>query len=301
MMLSVWTLGTALQAPGYSSEGAIAIEQLRGVFILYAALFVIGVAVQVTLLVRYVREPIAWVRKINRLLWRPWSGSDLLLVVLAVVVLHLVVLGALRTVHLAGWLSVPNEQYLWIVAHSVALHWAAIAVVLLRARERGISWQVGFSHTRWSLGGDVFKGVAAYVAAVPILVFYAALYHIWLQWTGHEPEIQEVVRLFADMEGGFMFFYFIVLATIVAPIAEELLFRGMLMPALGRRAGMGAAIVISSVLFALMHFHIPSLVPLFVFSIALSLAYIYTESIIVPIVMHMLFNMVSLIVMLMIG
>jgi membrane protease YdiL (CAAX protease family) len=301
MIYAGWIAGTALQAPGASSAGTVDLEQLAGVIIFYGALFLVGLAVNLYLLARFMREPLVWLRKINRLLWRPWSGADLLHTILVIVLLHLFVLSLLRIVHPVGWFDGIDDQYLWIVAHSLVLHWAALAVVWLRARRRALSWQVAFAHAGWSLSSDVARGLVAYVAAVPFLIFYAAVYHVWLYWTGHEPAPQDVVRLFAELDPGFMLVYFIFLALVVAPLAEEILFRGLLLPALGRRWGLGAAILVSSVLFAAMHFHIPSLVPLFVFSIALSLAYIYTESITVPVVMHMLFNAVSLMVMLYIG
>ena len=301
MMVSAWILGTALQTPGSGTGPTMDLEQMMGVIVLYAVLLLLGLAINVYLLIRYIGHPTVWVRKINRLLWRPWGWSDVSFTVLIILFLHAFVLGLLHLLHMTGWLAAWDEQYLWILAHSIVLHWAAIAIVMFRAHQRGISWNVGFAHVRWSCRNDIVKGVIAYVAAVPILIFYAAVFHVWLQWTGHEPEPQDVVRLFAELDAGFMFYYFIFLALFLAPVSEEILFRGLLLPALGRRWGMGAAILVSSVLFALMHFHIPSLVPLFVFSVALSLAYIYTESIIVPIVMHMLFNGVSLMVMVMIG
>ncbi len=300
-MTFLYRIGTALQAPGSSSGGMVEIEQIMGVLFFYSALLMLGLAVNAWLVTQFIRRPMIWVRKINRLLWRPWSWPDVLTVVLLILALHVLVIAVLHGVYHVGGFGAFDEQYVWIVAHSLVLHWAALVVVLIRAHQRRLSLSAAFGHTNWSLGKDLFRGVVAYVAAVPILIFYAALYHVWLQWTGHEPEPQDVVRLFADLDRGFMYFYFIFLAIVVAPFAEEVLFRGVLLPALGRRVGVGAAILISSALFAVMHFHVGSLVPLFVFSIALSLAYIYTESIGVPIVMHMLFNAVSLMVMISIG
>lgn len=301
MMWSSWMFGTALQGPGYGSGGVIELEQVKGVLLLYGALFLLGIVINILLLIRFSRAPRVWDRKMNRLLWRPWGLDDVWLMALMILLLHLLAIGALRTIHSAGWLDVLDERNLWIVAHSVVLHWAAIALIGWRSRRRAISWRIGFAHAGAAIGGDVLKGVAAYAATIPFLLFYAALYHGWLQWTGREPEPQDVVKIFAEMEAGFIYYYFIGLALVIAPWAEELIFRGVLLPALGRKMGVGGAVVLSSVLFAVIHFHVPSLIPLFVFSVALSLAYIYTESIIVPIVMHALFNAVSLMVMVMIG
>lgn len=297
MTEAVWTLGPAMQTPGYGS-GVVELDQVMPVFFLYGILLVLGLAIDICLLVRFVRQPAEWFRKINRLLWRPWGWPDLFFILFIIAALHLLILGVLQMLQLSGGLDGLDNVSVWIVAHSVVLHWAAIAIIGFRARQRGITWRVGFAHGNSAPVGDALQGLAAYVAIIPILLFYAAVYHVWLQWTGHEPAPQEVVRLFSEVGEGFMFYYFILLAVLVAPVAEEILFRGVLLPALGRRWGMGAAILVSSVLFAIIHFHIPSLVPLFVFSIALSLAYIYTETIVVPIVMHSLFNAVSLMVML---
>jgi membrane protease YdiL (CAAX protease family) len=45
-----------------------------------------------------------------------------------------------------------------------------------------------------------------------------------------------------------------------------------------------------SVLFACIHFHLPSAGPLFAMAAAFALAYAYTGSVVVPAVMHALFN-----------
>ena len=209
-------------------------------------------------------------------------------------VLHVVVLLVTRTVEwLDRW---PLEQVsaVWVVLHSVALHWATIGLIWFFACQRNISWRAGFAHKKWSCVDGLWRGVTAYLLVVPYLLFYSGLYYMWLQWTGRDPQPQEVVNIMRDLAPGFLYYYLIALALILAPISEELLFRGLLLPALARRAGTGAAIVASSFLFALIHFHVPSLVPLFVFSVALSLAYIYTRSIVVPIVMHGIFNAISL-------
>ncbi|NIM08754.1 MAG: CPBP family intramembrane metalloprotease, partial [Planctomycetales bacterium] len=53
------------------------------------------------------------------------------------------------------------------------------------------------------------------------------------------------------------------IAVAVAPVAEEVLFRGFAYPALKQRYGMWRGLVIVSLLFAVVHFHTPSVLPLF--------------------------------------
>ena len=88
------------------------------------------------------------------------------------------------------------------------------------------------------------------------------------------------------------------LAMFIAPVAEEILFRGILVPLLMKRLGAGPAVILSSVLFALVHLHAPSFFPLFVLATGLALAYIYTGSLWVPIMMHALFNGMNLAILL---
>ncbi len=56
------------------------------------------------------------------------------------------------------------------------------------------------------------------------------------------------------------------------------------------------AIIVVSMLFALIHAHLPALVPLFIVAVGCNLAYIHSESLIVPITMHALFNGINLII-----
>jgi membrane protease YdiL (CAAX protease family) len=57
---------------------------------------------------------------------------------------------------------------------------------------------------------------------------------------------------------------------------------------------LGAGIFVISLLFAAIHFHLPSLIPLLIIASGFSLAYLYTKSLWVPIIMHGLFNGVNL-------
>lgn len=289
-MTFIWA--TVTQAPDLHVE--VDWAQLSAVARVYSILFLAGLILNALFVWRFLRSHDVWHRNVRCLLRRPWTWVDVAQVVSLLLLLHLLVLGIMRTAQwLDRWPDGPAST-MWIVLHSLALHWTAIAAIWLLALRRGISWRVGFAHRDWRSRDNLQHGVAAYLMAVPYLLIYAAIYYAWLQWTGRDPTPQDVVVLFQDMEYGFLYFYLGGLAILVAPVSEELLFRGLLLPLLARRLGVGAAVVGSSLVFALVHFHVPSLVPLFVFSVALSLAYIHTRSILTPIVMHGLFNAVSL-------
>jgi len=86
----------------------------------------------------------------------------------------------------------------------------------------------------------------------------------------------------------------VLMAVVVAPVFEELVFRGFLYGVMKRYMGGLIAAVLTGLLFSLVHVHAPAALAFVVLSLGLTLAYERTGSIWVPIVMHMIFNGVTL-------
>lgn len=79
-------------------------------------------------------------------------------------------------------------------------------------------------------------------------------------------------------------------AVIVAPISEEVIFRGYFYGVIRRYGGRWVAIILSSALFAAIHAHAPSFAALMVLAFALTLVYEQTGSLWAPMLMHTCFN-----------
>ena len=90
----------------------------------------------------------------------------------------------------------------------------------------------------------------------------------------------------------------LVLAVLVAPAAEETIFRGYLYGVIKRHVGGLWAALFTAALFAALHLNLAALPALFVLSLCLTLAYEATGSLLVNIFMHGLFNLTMLLVML---
>lgn len=86
-----------------------------------------------------------------------------------------------------------------------------------------------------------------------------------------------------------------VLVVVVAPFTEELVFRGFLYGVLRRPFGPMAAMATTALLFAAIHQNLPALPALFLLAVGLTLAYERTGSLWTPILMHALFNAISLV------
>lgn len=79
-------------------------------------------------------------------------------------------------------------------------------------------------------------------------------------------------------------------ACVLQPISEEIIFRGYLYPAIKRHTDRPFAALVSAIVFAALHFHVPTLGPLFIFGILLVVTYELSGSLWVPVGIHALFN-----------
>ena len=133
-----------------------------------------------------------------------------------------------------------------------------------------------------------------WLAVLPILWFVSFSWQILLTALGHAPDFQAAIHLFLETEDPLRRAAFVVFAVVVAPIAEEALFRGILLPLLVRRFGAAIGLGLVALGFAALHGDAGSFPGLAVLSVALSLAYARTGTILVPMAMHALFNAANL-------
>ena len=80
-------------------------------------------------------------------------------------------------------------------------------------------------------------------------------------------------------------------ACIAAPIAEEILYRGVLFRSLANRINVTSAVLVSSLVFALVHFYpLSSLITVFSVGVACALCYASSRALLTAIVLHALYN-----------
>ena len=84
-------------------------------------------------------------------------------------------------------------------------------------------------------------------------------------------------------------------AIVLAPVAEEFVFRGTLFPLVKQFGFPKLALFGVSILFALIHVNAPTFVPLFFFALAQTWLYERTDNLLAPITVHALFNAANLI------
>lgn len=110
------------------------------------------------------------------------------------------------------------------------------------------------------------------------------------------PEIYNVVfasNLDVEVEINLNIILMIVISFTLGPIIEELFFRAYLLNKWGSKLGAGKAIILSSLLFALLHFNLILFLPYFLVGVFYSIAYLKTKKLIVPIILHAVSNFIS--------
>lgn len=149
---------------------------------------------------------------------------------------------------------------------------------------------------------DVPKPKIWQVAALPIfyagiiflvsfLIEASGLTTLITEETG-SPEVQDIVAQFQE---GNRYVRLLIAgsAVVVAPIAEEVCFRGFLYNILRQKSGKYAAAAASALFFASIHTSLPQFLPLFVFGVIQCIAYEKARSLWLPISIHLLFNATS--------
>jgi membrane protease YdiL (CAAX protease family) len=183
------------------------------------------------------------------------------------------------------------------VAQTLALQGAALVWVSRVWGGSRTRWRrrFGLDH-RWLR--DLLHGLWGYAAAAPLVIAAALGWRYLLMRWGVDVAPQDLIKLIAGDPTGWLARYLLFVAVVLAPLSEELVFRGLALPLFSRQAGVAAGVTASALLFALLHMNVNAFAPIFVFGLALGMAYVVTGQLRVPIVMHMAFNGVNLILLL---
>ena len=159
-------------------------------------------------------------------------------------------------------------------------------------REQGLSWQEGFG-IQWGQWPSlalpvILTAIAGWLCANQLAK--ASAFFIQ-EWTGREPEMQKMVQLLRETPSIFQLLSIALTALIAAPVVEEILFRGVLYPALSQYWGRTVGILGNSVFFGVIHGNAMSLVSLIFLGALWTLLYQRTQNLLAPIVAHSLFNL----------
>jgi membrane protease YdiL (CAAX protease family) len=196
---------------------------------------------------------------------------------LLAMLLTAVALGVVKAFH-----AVPNETQVTLVLLTIAM---ALPVPLL-ARRAGLRWRrlFGAAPSRRELRLALVAFPVAIVTMASALLFYIPLSYVAPRFVAKMLlendafDIHTLPQWMLLMLGG----------VLLAPLLEELLFRGILMQRWSHRWGTRTGVIASSALFAVLH---GEWLGHFVFGVAMSLLYLRTRKLWLPVAAHALNNL----------
>ncbi len=159
-------------------------------------------------------------------------------------------------------------------------------------REHQLGWRNGFGFQR-DLPKAIGLGAVAVGLFLPIGWGLMSFSVTMMEKFGIEPSVQLAMLALKNSSTTLQLVALGFATIVLAPVAEEVLFRGVLYPVIKQHGFPRAALWGTSVLFALIHFNVAIFVPLLLLALLLVWLYEKTDNLLAPIAAHATFNAVN--------
>ncbi len=159
-------------------------------------------------------------------------------------------------------------------------------------REHQLGWRNGFGFQR-DLPKAIGLGAVAVGLFLPIGWGLMSFSVTMMEKFGIEPSVQLAMLALKNSSTTLQLVALGFATIVLAPVAEEVLFRGVLYPVIKQHGFPRAALWGTSVLFALIHFNVAIFVPLLMLALLLVWLYEKTDNLLAPIAAHATFNAVN--------
>jgi len=263
-----------------------------------AAFFGLGLLI-FTLIQRLIKGKESWLAKNADVSWStPWDWE----VILQVFVFGFFLMGQIIIPELFSIVPIPRPapnvriQALYVLISYLLVAIGAIGTLYISLKPF-IPLPEGWF--RISFKGKWFAwGFGGYCIALPIVIIVSLInQQIWQGQGGSNP-LLEIALKSRDSLAIAIFFS---TAGIAAPIFEEILFRGFLLPSLTRYLPGWTAIVTSSFIFAAAHLSLSEIIPLTALGSILGFVYSRERNLLAPILLHSLWNSGTLLSLVIVG
>ncbi len=229
-----------------------------------------------------------------------WPGATVVVVILALQAFPIVA-GIVMVVLEEAWDTGLDENTNLVIKQTGGLLLGAGFIVFAVLAWVVGNWKLPLSSfgLRWAPFANLLPVVLIYVLFIIPLALSGWLWTQLLKGLGREPTVQDPVKMFIDaIERGnpLEISLLVFSAVILAPLWEELIFRGLIFGYLKSRMSVFAALLVSSLIFSAYHLNEAALMPLLIVGIATGYVYERTRSLYFAIFFHALFNALSMVV-----
>ncbi len=225
-----------------------------------------------------------------------WSIIDVILVfVLLVVLMGLTngfapkIKGLLSGIRILGLQS--KLAFFFVAAFLQSVY--IIGTIWVIKTVRRLTWRDLGLHTQ-NFGLNALIGIGGGLVLCFTVILLSLL---MLTFTKKTPPAQDVAQYLVALNGQGKLVLAVLLGSIMAPLSEELYFRGLVFPVLRDRFGLPTGLIASGLFFSLMHRDLFRLIPIAVGGIGLALLYDRTKSLWTSIIAHSTWNTIMLLLM----
>jgi len=134
---------------------------------------------------------------------------------------------------------------------------------------------------------SIYQGFKGWIMILPFVLLTSLIMNLVVKNQAGSNPLLEIVL---NNNNYFAFILLFITTTIIAPLFEEIVFRGVLLPVLTRDYGKLIGILISSFVFALAHLSLNELPPLFVLGIGLATTRLISGRLSSSVIMHSCWN-----------
>lgn len=207
-------------------------------------------------------------------------------------------LGGLLTLaasHLLPGLSPVDDRFVQFLLGTASLQGAALILIHFFLRFHDATWREFLGLHRPGLLRIAGRALITVALITPLVLVLAD----WCAWVitklRGEVELQSAVKVMEIAVSPWRRALFTFASIVLAPVAEEMLFRGVLYTTIKQEGYPRMALVVSSILFSAIHLNLLAFVPFVLLAIVLTLLYERTGCLLAPILAHAGFNAVNIV------
>ncbi len=227
---------------------------------------------------------------------KPWKLDRVMLLLAGIAFffsISLLVAGAAE--HFAPHGKLDENSLPYLVLITMSIHGSILLGTGLFFWWYHLDWREVFGFSMPNRGSSVLLGLLAAVLFLPVgwslqFVSFQIMTRLHLN-----PQEQQAVETLQNAQSWDSRIYLIVFTILVAPVAEEILFRGVLYPAIKQGGYPRIAWWGTAIFFAAIHGSVAIFLPLFVLGLALAWLYEKTNNLLAPITAHAAFNAINVV------
>jgi membrane protease YdiL (CAAX protease family) len=190
-------------------------------------------------------------------------------------------------------LSTPDERFYSFVIGSVSFQFVGLILAHAFLRTHEVTWSEFLGFNLSNFRRAVLLGLGIAILAVPVALLVNELSRVVVTSMTGSAEMQPTMKVLQVSVSLPQRILFGATAIVVAPLIEEILFRGILYRTLQQLGYPRLGLYGTSILFGLIHANLVTLLPLSCLAVVWALLYDRTNNLMASIASHSLFNAVN--------